>query len=405
MSKMDFLPVILGSDLNAYGMARSFHMAYGVKSYAIGKGVLFMTRHSSIIDVRVCKDLDDDATFIQEMTKMAIELKTMAKKLVLVASSDNYAELAIRNRDQLAAHYELPFATEDLMDTLIYKSSFYKVCETYGLDFPKTIICNKENYRVQHIDLGFPIVVKPSDSMKYFNAEFEGKKKAYILDTEEEMYHAMELIYGSDYDDDLIIQEFIPGDDSNMRVVNSYSRRDGKVSMMSLGRPLLEDCTPRLIGNYVAIVNEYNEAIYKNIQNFLEQINYTGFANFDLKYDARDGKYKVFEINLRQGRSSFFSTASGFNLGQYVVEDLVYHKKEAVKFNRNEHLWLNVSKSLVLKYLDDQMLIDQVKVLIKEQKWSDTLTYKADRHLKRTMDRMKYYRGYDKRFKQYFVKK
>ena len=48
---LNFIPVLLGTGSNVYGMARSFHEAYGVKSIAVGKARLSATSDNRIVTV------------------------------------------------------------------------------------------------------------------------------------------------------------------------------------------------------------------------------------------------------------------------------------------------------------------------------------------------------------------
>ena len=171
-----------------------------------------------------------------------------------------------------------------------------------------------------------PFVVKPAESATYWDHPFDTQKKAYVLQTREEVDRVLDEIYEHGYEDSLIIQDFIPGDDSFMRVVTNYSGEDGKVRLMCVGHVLLEEHTRHGIGNHAVIITEPEPGLCEKLRTFLEAIGYTGFSNFDVKYDQRDGKFKVFEINTRQGRSNYYVTGAGYNLAKYLVEDRIEHR-------------------------------------------------------------------------------
>ena len=98
----DFLPVLLGSDANVYGMARSFYQQYGVRSVAICKGALVATSNTNLVKIAVLEpDLENDETFVKTLTDYA---KAHADKpLVLVSCADGYTVLMGRHRDALGA--------------------------------------------------------------------------------------------------------------------------------------------------------------------------------------------------------------------------------------------------------------------------------------------------------------
>ena len=96
----DFLPVLLGSDANVYGMARSFYQQYGVTSAAICKARLVATANSKLVRIAVVEpSLEDDAVF--EKTLIEFAKTNPGKPLVLVSCADGYTILLGRHREAL----------------------------------------------------------------------------------------------------------------------------------------------------------------------------------------------------------------------------------------------------------------------------------------------------------------
>jgi len=221
----------------------------------------------------------------------------------------------------------------------------------------------------------------------------------------------LEAIYSSSYKDTLELQEFIPGEDNMMRVINCYCSSDGKVRLFALGRILLEEHTAQGIGSYAAIIPGEDEELKKTVVELLERIGYRGFINIDLKLDSRDGKYKFFEMNLRQGRSSFFVTAAGYNLARFLVEDLIYNDPQPlVTVPKGGCLWSVIPKQVIEKYVHDEELKAEARSLIKEGKHIKQLYYAPDMNFKRLkmflLNQANYMRKYKKNFqrKGYFEK-
>ena len=403
-----FIPVLLGTDVNVYGMARSFHEAYGeygVTSYAIGKKALGATSDSKIVKVAVVEpDLEDDAVFVKTLVKFAEEHQN-GKKLLLVPCGDNYIKLLVRNQEALRPYYVFTCIDEPLLMRLSIKESFYQVCTEHGFEFPKTTTCNAENYKTVELPFDFPCIIKPSNSVAYWNCTFPHKKNVFLANNKEEFDAILNAIYGSSYQDHLILQEYIPGPDSQMRVMNCYCGKDKKVKLISLGHALLEEQSPEGIGSYAAIINTVDRELSAQMKDFLEDIGYTGFANFDMKLDPRDGKYKLFEMNLRQGRSSFFVTAAGYNLATFLVNDLILDQPMGCVIAEEKALWSIIPKYVIFKYTQDEALKEEAKELIHDHRFVHSFYYEPDLSFKRRIYYLKNQLNYVKKYKKYFGNK
>ena len=166
---------------------------------------------------------------------------------------------------------------------------------------------------------------------------------------------------------------------------------------MCLGHVLLEEHTPKGLGNHAAIITEYKPELTERFRKMLDDIGYKGFSNFDIKYDQRDNTYRFFEINTRQGRSNYYVTGSGFNVAKYFVEDYIYHNELPYEEATEEHLWMTVPKGVAYKHVKNPEYV--AKKLVSEGKMVNPVFKKGDlglnRFLRMVKTHLKQYKYFD----------
>lgn len=143
------------------------------------------------------------------------------------------------------------------------------------------------------------------------------------------------------------------------------------------------------VGNPVAILKDCNRQVMEDAKRLLEHVGYTGFSNFDIRYDARDGSYKFLEINTRLGRSNYYVTAAGDNVARWLVEDLLRHALPEhgapVLAENTDSLYTVVPRSVILDYVRDPALRTQVSALWDAGKAANPLDYAGETSLERRL--------------------
>lgn len=387
-TEREFIPVLLGGDINAYSVARAFYEEYQVKSLVFGKYQTGPAYRSQIIDYTPNVDIDTMPVMLR--TVNGIAQAHADKTIVLVGCGDNYVALVAQAKDahELADNIVAPYAPTACLSSVRRRRSSTSCARSMAcpIRIPLPSPCDAERPRrgtcrsARPDRFSLPDDSEPSDGIMWWQHEFEGQKKAYEIADRAELEQVIRDSYASGYTDDLILQDRVPGNDEYMRVLTSYSDRNGKVRMMCLGHVLLEEHQPHGVGNHACIITEPNDELMGGVRKLLEDLHFVGYSNFDVKYDERDGSFKFFDFNTRQGRSNYYVTNSGFNVAKYVVDEYVFNRPFEPEFvtAQDEALWMVVPMGVVDKYVKDPELRAKVHRLDKEGKGADPSFMKGD---------------------------
>lgn len=382
----DLQPVVLGGDIGAYSVARAFHEAYGVRSVVVSTVLTGVVRHSAFITNVVEPHITDAPTAVARLRAIAAEYP--GKRLILLGSADWLVRTIVENRAQLEDLYTIPYVDTATLDLVTDKENFGRLCAELGLGHPTTVV---HDVRVPGAPdtsgLRFPVIAKTADTAAYHDVEFAGKKKVFIVATPQDLADLMERVRLSGYQGAFVIQDLIPGDDSGMRILTCYSDANAKVRFASFGQVLLEEHTPGALGNPAGIITQADDELVAQATRLLEHIGWTGYANFDLKYDPRDGRTVFFELNPRLGRSNFYVTAGGRNTVELYVREHLQGLDPlppgAAASGDTEHLYTVLPRRLLLRYIADPVLRRRTAELIRAGHVTNPLWYRAERDPRR----------------------
>ena len=373
-------PVVLGADILGYTFVREFHRLYGLNTIVLATADVKVTSTSRFADYRIVENVDTEEGLLPYLRKLGPQLVDMGKVPFLIGCGDWYARILSQNKAELEQWFVVPYIDFDLLDEITQKERFHEICEELDIDIPKTWLfnCADPDVVLDASQFTYPLIAKPSNSARYHYAEFPGKKKIFEVETPEELETIFRNLQQSSYDRDLVIQDFIPGGDDGLHSVTLFCDDEGNCKMSCMGQVVLQDHAPSAIGNPVCTRSKWVDSVIEQAARFCKHVKYHGFANFDVKYDPRDGSYKFFEINTRAGRNTYYVNLGGCEFVRLYIEDYVLgHEIEEIKADK-PFLYTCVPQMVVRRTVEDPQLRDEVLAMYKSGLASYPLHYEKD---------------------------
>ncbi|MDO5739937.1 MAG: hypothetical protein Q4P07_07290 [Ornithinimicrobium sp.] len=394
-STVPFVPVVVGGDLPTYTLARAFHAELGVRTTVITRAIPSAVRGSAIIDNRTCAQMDDEDVLVDFLHDLADQHP--GHILLLLGTMDLWIERLTVMKARLDERIVVPYPDAPLIEAMNDKQHFAELCEELDVAHPRTRIVEADvssKSVAELLDgLTWPLVIKPADPPAFHALIYPGKQKVGFADDLTELLGLRRVMIEAGYSGALVVQERIPGGDEQMRVLTTYSDREGALRWGRTGHVLLEDHDPAWIGNPLAIIHGVSQTALGEAGRLLEHVGWTGYANFDLKVDPRDGREYFFELNPRLGRSHGYLQVAGHPFLTPYVREYVEGRDpfDAVDMGAESDDWLYAVAPvpLLTRYVTDPDTRGRLAAIRRRGRVMRPFVYAADRGWERSLAQIK----------------
>ncbi len=302
--------VIFGDSLSAYGCIRSL-AAINVPLHLVSRKKTGIACHSRFVNTLL--QVQPDAADFLDIIDSSFS-REIGEEAVLIVTEDGYLDALSCHIDDLRPGWKTTFPESDVVRNTREKQQTLEIAVRLGIPIPKTQVVRAENdleaLLRDHGEISYPVIVRPAVSNSWAT-------RGELCANESEL----RMIYEKwGMENTSLIQEMIPGEENQLINVSAVlnSRSEALAVFMNRKRR-----STGKFGTGTLIVSDWSDQACDYTVRLLREIRYYGYAEAEFKYDTRDGKLKLIEVNGRVSMLNSHALRCGIDLVQLMYQEAI----------------------------------------------------------------------------------
>jgi predicted ATP-grasp superfamily ATP-dependent carboligase len=259
---------------------------------------------------------------------------------VIIPSNDDSASFMSKYKKELSNHVKLLMPDYDIFIRAYDKNSLMDLCKENS--YPHPLTADMEKYSLEEAVkyVGFPAILKPN-----LTSGGRGMTIVNSLEELEQVYSNTVKTYGACH-----LQQYIPfgGRQFKVQIFKQKGKADSPYTIMQKIR-----FYPEKGGSSSCNMTVDNKSLYLLCNQILSDLQWEGFADFDLIEDLRDREIKIMEINPRVPACIKTAFKSGVDFASMILNGSVekeipshdYQPGKYLRYFGLEMLWFYYSKN------------------------------------------------------------
>jgi predicted ATP-grasp superfamily ATP-dependent carboligase len=261
--------------------------------------------------------------------------EAVGRPVPLFYGNDDGLSLVEAHRELLGARFSLALNEPEVAAALLDKEGFEQFAHRHGLPVPRTLdLSTARGWEA-------PLLVKPKRKMKWEHSRvhvhlFGRAGKARVF--------ANGRAFAGDalaqqLAEELIIQEYVPGDDRQIWSFHGYADGRGEVLAWFIGRKLRT--FPAHTGESTYLELARDPRLAQLGRAVAARVPLKGVFKMDFKKDALTGEWRLLEINARCNLWHYLAARNGLNLMKVAYDHLLHGARpcEPLAY-RTRYRWL-----------------------------------------------------------------